>query len=441
MIITMLTIMNIFNLTINKSYAGTNNLYSTEYIKNQEAQFICNNYFGSSEKDYEYKKGSIPILISAPHTVKQWRNESYKSADIYTGALAKTLHESTGAHIIYKASTNGDENYTTEETEYRKKIKDIVSKNDIKVIIDLHGMTSDKDSDIDIGTGNSSNINLLGQDYILSLAGSSLGNNNYTVNKYFTGGKTHTISAYCGSKLGVPTLQLEINKKYRTSDSEEFSYMANKLTDMINDLSNKVCIPKGKMVNFNKSLNLRSSMSTANGTNIIDQISLGTSVEILDNVENGNISKEWIRIKYNNKVGYVKSNYIILYNVGKIINVNKNIRLRKSVDTKSDTVCIIPKGSYVTILDNGERCKVKYNNKEGCISKKYLEVIYSHSVGKIVNVNKNIRLRKNVDPKSDTVIRIPKGYYVTILNNGERCKVKYNNKEGYISKKYLAVIY
>lgn len=376
MIITMLTIMNIFNLTINKSYAGTNNLYSTEYIKNQETQFICNNYFGSSEKDYEYNKGSIPILISAPHTVKQWRNESYKSADIYTGALAKTLHESTGAHIIYKASTNGDENYTTEETEYRKKIKDIVSKNDIKVIIDIHGMTSDKDSDIDIGTGNSSNINLLGQDYILSLAVSSLGNNNYTVNKYFTGGKTHTISVYCCSKLGVPTLQLEINKKYRTSDSEEFSYMANKLTDMINDLSNKVCLPKGKMVNFNKSLNLRSSMSTSNGTNIIDKISLGTSVEILDNVENGNINKEWIRIKYNNKIGYVKSNYIILYNVGKIVNVNKNIRLRKNVDTKSDTVIRIPKGYYVTILNNGETCKVKYNNKEGYINKKYLAVIY-----------------------------------------------------------------
>lgn len=376
MIITMLTIMNIFNLTINKSYAGTNNLYSTEYIKNQETQFICNNYFGSSEKDYEYKKGSIPILISAPHTVKQWRNESYKSADIYTGALAKTLHESTGAHVIYKASTNGDENYTTEETEYRKKIKDIVAKNDIKIIIDLHGMSSDKDSNIDIGTGNSSNINLLGKDYMLSLIGSSLGSNNYTVNKYFSGGKTYTMSGYCSSKLGMPTLQFEINKKYRSSDSESFSYMANKLTRMINELSNKACIAEGKVVKVKKSLNLRSSMSTASRTNIIDKINLGSTVNILDNIENGSISNEWVRIKYNNKIGYVKSNYISLYSMGKIINVNKNIRLRKSVDTKSATVLRIPKGSYITILNNGKTCKVKYNNKEGYISKKYLDVIY-----------------------------------------------------------------
>lgn len=376
MIITMLTIMNIFNLTINKSYAGTNNLYSTEYIKNQETQFICNNYFGSSEKDYEYKKGSIPILISAPHTVKQWRNESYKSADIYTGALAKTLHESTGVHIIYKASTNGDENYTTEETEYRKKIKDIVSKNDIKVIIDLHGMSSDKDSNIDIGTGSSSNVNLLGQNYILSLVGSSLGNNNYTVNKYFSGGKTYTMSGYCSSNIGLPTLQVEINKKYRTSDSEKFSYMANKLTDMINDLSNKVCIPKGKIVNVKKSLNLRSIKSTDSKTNIIDKINLGRSVNILDNIENINKSNLWVRLKYNNKIGYVKSNYIKLYNTGKIVNVNKNIRLRKSVDSNSATVLRIPKGAYVTILNNGTTCKVEYNNKQGYISKKYLDAIY-----------------------------------------------------------------
>ena len=376
MIISMLTIMNIFNLPTNRSYADTNNLYSTEYIKKQETQFINNNYFGSSKNDYEYKSGNIPILISAPHTVKQWRNEKYKSADIYTGALAKTLHEVTGAHVIYKASTNGDENYTIEETEYRKKIKEIVAKKDIKVIIDLHGMASSRDSDIDIGTGNSSNINLLGQDYILSLIGSSLGNNNYTVNKYFTGGKTYTMSAYCASKLGVPTLQFEINKKYRSSDSESFSYMANKLTTMINELSNKACISEGKVVKVKKSLNLRSSMSAVDRTNILDKINLGASVKILDNIENDNISNEWIRIKYNNKVGYVKSDYIRLYNVGKIVNVNKNIRLRESADTKSATVFRIPKGSYVTILDNGKTCKVKYNNKQGYISKKYLDVIY-----------------------------------------------------------------
>ena len=237
-------------------------------------------------------------------------------------------------------------------------------------------MSSERDSDIDIGTGNNSNVNLLGQDYILSLVGNSLSNINYTVNKYFSGGSSYTMSTYCSSKLGVPTLQLEINKKYRSSNSESFSYMANKLISMINNVSDKVCIPKGKVVNVNKSLNLRSSKSTANSSNIIGKIKLGSSVTILDNIKNIDKNNEWIRIKYNNRVGYVKNNYISLYNIGKIINVNKNIRLRESVDTNSDTVYRIPKGSYVSVLKYGKACQVQYNNKTGYISEKYLESIY-----------------------------------------------------------------
>lgn len=243
-IISLLTMMSIFNLPTNRSYTYADNVYSTEYIKELETQFISNSYFGNSKEDYEYKAGNIPILISAPHTVKQLRNGEYKKADIYTGALAKVLQEATGAHLIYKASTNGDENHTTEETEYRKKIKEIVEKNNIKIVLDLHGMLSSRDSDIDIGTGGKDNRNLLGQDQILSIVESSLGDANYTVNKYFSGSMNHTISNYCSTKLGVPTLQLEINQKYRTSESENFTYMANKLTHMINELSEKGCTYK-----------------------------------------------------------------------------------------------------------------------------------------------------------------------------------------------------
>lgn len=234
----MLTMIIMLNLLTNKNQVYANKIYSTEYIKKQETQFIDNNYFGTSKKDYEYKKGNIPVLISAPHTVKQMRNGEYKKADIYTGALVKTLHDATGAHVIYKTSTNGDENYTTEDTMYRKKIKEIVENNHIKIIIDLHGMSADKDSDIDIGTGGHIHGNLLGKKNILSIVKKSLDDVNYTVNKYFAAGSNKTISSYCSSTLGIPTLQIEVNGKYRSSDSENFTYMANNLEEMINDLSN-----------------------------------------------------------------------------------------------------------------------------------------------------------------------------------------------------------
>lgn len=373
-IILILIIVNIFNLPINKSQIYANELYSEEYIKQQEEEFKSNNYLGSSN-DFEYKLGNIPILISAPHTVKQWRDDTYKNAEAYTGALAKILNESSGAHVIYKTSVNGDENYTTSETEYRKKISDIVKNNEIKVIIDLHGMTSDKDSDIDIGTGNSKNKNLLGQDYILSLIEDSLSNVNYTKNKYFTGGGAYTMSTYCSTNLGIPTIQLEINRKFRSSDSASFSHMANQLTKMINEVSKKVCKPMGKIVNVKQSLNFRSSKSTDSSENIIGKIKPNTSITILDNINNVNERNEWIRIKYCDNIGYIKSNYISLYDIGKIVNVNKSIKLRITANTNSSAVCTIPKGSYVTIYEDGKTCKVNYNDKIGYFNEKYLEKI------------------------------------------------------------------
>lgn len=211
--------------------------YNTKFIINQEKEFFSNDYKGSSIKDYKYIEGSIPILISAPHSVKQIRDGGYKSADIYTGALIKVLGKTTNAHIIYKTHTKDDENHTDESTPYRKKIKEIIKENEIKVIIDLHGMSKDKDSDIDIGTGGSSNPNLLGEDYILSSVKNSLSSLKYSVNKYFAAKGKLTISVYCSQKLGIPTLQLEINRKYRTKDGENFSYIVNILSKMINDLN------------------------------------------------------------------------------------------------------------------------------------------------------------------------------------------------------------
>lgn len=78
-------------------------------------------------------------------------------------------------------------------------------------------------------------------------------------------------------------------------------------------------------------------------------------------------------MKYNNKIGYVKSKYISLYKVGKIVNVNSSIRLRKSTNFDSSTVCRIPKVVYVNILKKGKIYKIKYDNKTGYINEKYIK--------------------------------------------------------------------
>src|SRR5690554_6185453 len=77
-----------------------------------EKQFSLNNYFGQNNHQlFQYEEGAIPIIISAPHAVKQVRNGWIKDPDIFTGSLALLLKSLTGCHIIYRTSTgNGDSN-------------------------------------------------------------------------------------------------------------------------------------------------------------------------------------------------------------------------------------------------------------------------------------------------------------------------------------------
>jgi hypothetical protein len=44
--------------------------------------------------------GTIPVLISAPHSVRHWRQDHWKQEEEYTAAFGYLLHLATGvAHI------------------------------------------------------------------------------------------------------------------------------------------------------------------------------------------------------------------------------------------------------------------------------------------------------------------------------------------------------
>ena len=69
-----------------------------------------NNELYGNEKDklnskwrsFNVVKGKIPVIISAPHTVKQLRERKIKEAENQTGAIANIIWEETGCFTIYK---------------------------------------------------------------------------------------------------------------------------------------------------------------------------------------------------------------------------------------------------------------------------------------------------------------------------------------------------
>jgi hypothetical protein len=70
-----------------------------EEIKRIEYEEI--DYWKESKDYYKFKKGKIPILISAPHGARHLRNGKWKEEDEYTASIAIKLADLTGAHAIY----------------------------------------------------------------------------------------------------------------------------------------------------------------------------------------------------------------------------------------------------------------------------------------------------------------------------------------------------
>lgn len=191
-----------------------------EKIKQFEDKIRVNKYNGELRNGlpYEYIKGVGSVLVSAPHSVKHFREGKIKSADMVTGAFALYLQDATGCHVLYRVANDmKDPNYDTEDEDggYKRELVKIVNENDIKCVIDLHGAADSWEFDIDVGTCYSDTLNGHNHlyDFIRKVA-YDCGIKKVTHNSVFVAPK-QTVTNYVARTTGIPCMQLEVNNKFR----------------------------------------------------------------------------------------------------------------------------------------------------------------------------------------------------------------------------------
>ena len=97
--------------------------------------------------------GNIPILISAPHSVRHWRDNYWKQEEEYTAALGYWLHRETGAHFIYgRYALNPDPHADADSGPYKAAIERLFRQTPISLVLDLHGARGDRDFAVALGT-------------------------------------------------------------------------------------------------------------------------------------------------------------------------------------------------------------------------------------------------------------------------------------------------
>lgn len=198
-------------------------------LKELECQFSCNLYNGDNKTDFIILKGYIPIIISAPHATNRYRNGELKYADKLTGAIAMLLNEINGCHVICSKSPNNyDPNFDIINNKYQKRLLNYIIKNNIKLLLDLHGSSTERKYAIDVGTLNNDLISLKKYKNIINLLKKTFQivskgkeTKKITINNVFSGGKQNTITKFISRNSQCACAQLEINGLYRNLKNKE----------------------------------------------------------------------------------------------------------------------------------------------------------------------------------------------------------------------------
>jgi hypothetical protein len=191
-----------------------------ENIKKIESDEIrCNK---KSDHYFGYVKGTIPILISAPHGAKHYRTQQkrWKAEDAYTSSIAIELGRLTGAYVIYVKNKAGEDPNNDVHTKYKDFLRKTVTENGIKFLIDLHGAGWDQPFKIDVGTLSDSPEMCSCPTYRPIIQKAFIGFDEHIFNKRFLAGNCGTITNFARNDLGIEAAQIEINARYRIIQSK-----------------------------------------------------------------------------------------------------------------------------------------------------------------------------------------------------------------------------
>ena len=193
-----------------------------QQIKDTEQKFKANNYNGDSDCSCMVEKyGNLPILLSALHAVNQIRNREIKAHEFYTGAIVECLAKHIGCYCITKKylienATNDDPNTDNAYCSYKTAINQFLQEHKIKLFVDIHGLSSKRDSIIDICIDQGKNVNnmVLVAD-LKKCVEDKFGIDTCSVDKYFQAFSDNVMSKWIHSTFDISALELEINGAYR----------------------------------------------------------------------------------------------------------------------------------------------------------------------------------------------------------------------------------
>lgn len=164
------------------------------------------------EDDFIMKKGELPILFTAPHTMEQVKqNGEIKLPEPYTKAIAMYLNKYFNTSYMIKIKDTGLDSNRDNNDEFKQKMIEFIKDNDIKLVIDLHGASPKREFDVEFGTLDDLTASV---DTVKTLENSFV-ENGITKIEYNNPFKGGAITQYIYKFTEAEVVQVEINHRYR----------------------------------------------------------------------------------------------------------------------------------------------------------------------------------------------------------------------------------
>ncbi len=216
---------------------------------NEEAVSVERVHFYKTDKKVDPKQeepfwvspGKLPVLVSAPHAVRHYRQKKIKMSDQFTGSIVYLLNQLTGCHAIATTKLYGGDPNNDDRCIYKEKIAEICAEKKVKFVLDIHGAAREREFDVDLGTN--SGKNLLAKTWMLETLAHNFQEFGLTKISYdyFAATGSNTIANYVARELKIAAVQVEINKQYRVpaQNPQGFHRLLAALVESIKELAQK----------------------------------------------------------------------------------------------------------------------------------------------------------------------------------------------------------
>ena len=181
-------------------------------FKDEMLNYESSNY----NTPYIIKIGLLPIILTAPHTIKQLKeNGTIKLPEPFTKAIAMYIANKLDTSFLIKTQDTGVDANSDNKEDFKETLLQIIKSQNIKLLIDIHGSKKERDFDIEFGT-----LNNLSADNstlkALEEAFNEQGIKHIVYNEPFKGGG---ITKYIYGNTDIDVIQIEINQKFRDIDN------------------------------------------------------------------------------------------------------------------------------------------------------------------------------------------------------------------------------